>query len=226
MPPGRVVADIGTDHALLPIHLVGSGRAPRAIATDVSPASLAKARAAVAAAGLSERIALRRGFGLSTLRPGEAAVLVLAGLGGLSIAQILAEGYAAARAAEQLLLQPMRHAEELRRRLAAGGFRLANEVLARERQRFYVIMAAEPGPMPAYPEALLAVGPLLVARPDPLLKPYLEMRIARERRIYARIEKAACSAAGRARARLALERVRAWEELLDAGGSSPCGGHR
>lgn len=214
VPPGRVVADIGSDHALLPVNLVAGRRIPWAIASDLSPGALARARAAVAAAGLSASIDLRQGAGLSVLQPGEAAVVVIAGLGGLTIADILDEGRAVAQRAELLLLQPMRHLAELRYRLRAGGFRLVEERLVQEAGRFYVVMAAAPGQMPAYSDVLMDIGPLLVARSDPLLRPYLKLRIARERRILRQVREEARSAAGRERARLAEKRVRAWEELL------------
>ncbi|MDK2855794.1 MAG: tRNA (adenine22-N1)-methyltransferase [Bacillota bacterium] len=213
VPPRQVVADIGTDHALLPIYLVGSGRVPRAIAGDVSPGSYAKARRAVAAAGLSVKIDVRLGPGLSILAPGEADVLIIAGLGGLTIADILAGGKEVATAAKLILLQPMRDPAELRRRLAALGFRLQDEALVSEGKRFYVLMAAVPGTMPAYPEPILEIGPLLVARPDPLLVPYVKARIARERQIWEQARRAR-GEAGRARAHLAEERIRAWEELI------------
>lgn len=213
VPPRRVVADIGTDHALLPIYLVASGRIPRAIAGDVSPGSCAKARRAVAAAGLSAAIDVRLGPGLTVLAPGEADVLVIAGLGGLTIAEILADGKEVATAAELVLLQPMRDPAELRRRLAALGFRLEYEALVREGKRFYVLMVAVPGTMPAYPEPILEIGPFLVARPDPLLAPYVKARIARERQIWERARRAR-GESGRARAYLAEERIRAWEELI------------
>ncbi len=69
VPPGVVVADIGTDHAYLPIYLVQSGQVMRAVAADISPGSLESARQAVTAAGLEERISLRLGSGLSVLTP-------------------------------------------------------------------------------------------------------------------------------------------------------------
>ncbi|MDK2882433.1 MAG: tRNA (adenine22-N1)-methyltransferase [Bacillota bacterium] len=207
------MADIGTDHALLPIYLVGSGRVPRAIAGDVSPGSYNKALQAVAAAGLSAKIDVRLGPGLSILVPGEADVLIIAGLGGLTIADILAGGREVATAAGLVLLQPMRDPAELRRRLGVLGFCLKNEMLVREGDRFYVLIAAVPGAMPAYSETLLEIGPLLVARPDPLLVPYVKARIARERQIWEWARKAR-GEAGRARAYLAEERIRAWEELV------------
>lgn len=225
VPPGQVVADVGTDHALLPIYLVHSGRVPRAIASDVSPGSLAKARAAVAAAGLGDRIDLRLGMGLSVLAPGEAPVVVIAGLGALTIAEILSAGRDVAARTELFLLQPMRDPEDLRWHLARTGFRLADEVLVQEGQRFYVLVAAVHGSMEAYSDALMEIGPRLVERPDPLLVPYLKMRIAREKRIWRRAKSEARSAAGRARARLAEERIFAWEEMLNAGYRSQ-GGER
>ncbi|MGQ9558791.1 MAG: class I SAM-dependent methyltransferase, partial [Desulfurispora sp.] len=89
IPAGSVVVDVGTDHARLPVYLVRSGRCPRALATEINRQPWQRARAAVAEAGLSDRIAVRLGDGLAPLRPGEADVAVLAGMGGGPIGRIL-----------------------------------------------------------------------------------------------------------------------------------------
>lgn len=75
--PGSVLADIGTDHALLPIELVSSGHCPRAIASDIRPGPAARARQAVEDNGLSDKIDVRLGGGLSVIRPQEADDIVI-----------------------------------------------------------------------------------------------------------------------------------------------------
>jgi tRNA (adenine22-N1)-methyltransferase len=167
--PGRPVADIGTDHAYLPTHLVQTGQVPRAIAADVMPGPLDAARATVADEGLAESVELRLGNGLRVLQPGEAATATICGMGGPLIAEILAAG--PLEAIERLVLQPMGGEERLREWLAAHGWRLVAEELTEDAGRIYLIMAAEPGAM-ALTEAELLVGPHLRRTGGPLLVRY------------------------------------------------------
>ncbi|PZN07312.1 MAG: hypothetical protein DIU69_11860 [Bacillota bacterium] len=161
------LADIGTDHALLPIAAVRDGRASSAVATDLRPEPLAAARRAVVRAGLEGRIDLRLGYGLRPLRPGEADVVVIAGLNGDTIAEILRDRPDVLRPGMRLLLMPVRRVAVLRRFLrqwaadadggtdptggaGAGarvtgeagrtGLELRSERLAREGRHVYVLM--------------------------------------------------------------------------------------
>lgn len=143
IPPGARVADIGTDHARLPVWLVQNGRAENVIATDIRPKPLERARRLVGLCGLDGRIRLVLADGLNGFTPAMADTVVMAGMGGDSIAALL-------RAAPPLpgalfLLQPMTHAERLRAFLAEAGYVLETETLAREGRRLYCILAARPG---------------------------------------------------------------------------------
>lgn len=88
--PGSRLADIGTDHAYLPTALVQRGVCPTAIASDVRPGPVQAARRTVEAAGLNDKIDVRLGDGLEPIRPDEAEDIVIAGMGGETIAAILA----------------------------------------------------------------------------------------------------------------------------------------
>ena len=86
---GSVLADIGTDHARLPVYLVEQGICPRAIASDLRRGPAEAARKTIRAAGLSETIEVRLGDGLTTVAAGEAGDIAIAGMGGETIAAIL-----------------------------------------------------------------------------------------------------------------------------------------
>ena len=90
VPAGSVVADIGADHAYLPIYLVKTGRCARVIATELRSGPFQSALRQVAEHKLESNIDLRLGDGLTVLKPAEAGVLVLAGMGGNTIREILA----------------------------------------------------------------------------------------------------------------------------------------
>lgn len=192
VPEGAVVADIGTDHALLPVYLVTTGKCPRVIASDVRPGPLEAARATVRAFGVERHVELRLGFGLAVLQPHEADAVVIAGVGGHSIAAILERSPAVRDSVRRFVLQPAKGAAFLRRWLADHGFRLVAEELAREGNRFHEAMAAEAGreevAHPLLRELGLEVGPRLWEGRHPLLRSFLEDKLDRCRRILARME--------------------------------------
>jgi tRNA (adenine22-N1)-methyltransferase len=141
------VADIGTDHALLPCHLVASGAVSAAIASDVSPRSAAKARETVSrlAAGLRQRVQVRIGDGLAVLAPGEVRTVVIAGMGGETIRRILASGAAHASGVQRLVLSPKSHAVQMRRALVSLGWADVAGVMVQDRAHFYPVVAWERG---------------------------------------------------------------------------------
>ena len=145
--PGEPLADIGTDHALLPCMLVGSGRCPSAVAADVAPGPLQQATQTVDSCGLRQRISLRLGSGLTVLCPGETATAVLAGMGGRLICKLLQESPQVTVSLRRLVLQPQRNQEAVRSWLADNGWRIIGDDLARDDYMWYNIIAAEPGSM-------------------------------------------------------------------------------
>lgn len=140
---GRRMADVGTDHAYLPVALVESGAVPAAIACDLREGPLENARRAVAEAGLADRISCRLGDGLSPLAEGEAEEIVIAGMGGETIAAILEACPWAKSSGLHYLLQPMTRSEDLRRYLLTHGFAILSETTVEQGGHLYVIVEAE-----------------------------------------------------------------------------------
>lgn len=138
--PGSRVADIGTDHALLPVWLLQSGRCPAAIASDIGEGPADAARRTVSEAGLAARIPVRVGDGLSPILPDEVDDVVIAGMGGETIAEILHAAPWVRDVRYRLVLQPMSKPERLRRFLYEGGFAIEEEVVAAEGERLYAVM--------------------------------------------------------------------------------------
>lgn len=184
--PGAPMADIGTDHAYLPVYLVAAGLCPRAVAADRMPGPLSAAERTVAAAGLTGRIDLRLGDGLAVLAPGEVATVVLAGMGGALMQRILAARPEVVARLRRLVLQPNGGAESLRRYVASMGWAIAAEEVVAEAGRLYIVMAAEPaaGP-PAYEPADYILGPVLRRRGGPLYVQWVREELARTRRALA-----------------------------------------
>lgn len=139
---GQTVADIGTDHAALAVYLVRAGISPRVIATDNKKGPLANAAKNVALSGLGAQIELRLADGLTGIADGECGDIVIAGMGGVLITQILSRAGWLRGAQVHLVLQPMSHAEVLRRWLIENGFSILSENACFDGGRAYVCMQA------------------------------------------------------------------------------------
>ncbi len=147
--PGRLVADIGTDHAYLPIYLCESGvlvpaadRPICAIAADINRGPVERADIHIRAAGLSDRIVTVQTDGLSGLDVHDPDDIIIFGMGGELIAAILAAAPWIRRTGKRLILQPMTHAEHLRSFLLSAGFAIVGETLSREGERIYQTICA------------------------------------------------------------------------------------
>lgn len=134
------VADIGTDHAFVPIELARRGK--KVIATDANKGPLVSAKRNISNHGLD--IELRLGGGLSPLSAGEAEEIIIAGMGGELIKNIISDDIDKAFPS-RLILQPMNSQSELRQFLIESGFGIVREDLAKEGRRVYNLIIAERG---------------------------------------------------------------------------------
>lgn len=140
------VADVGTDHGIIPIELVRSQRTQKVIATDISPQSLMKTQKKVQRDHLEKIIDLRVGDGLSPIEKNECDAIIIAGMGGLLIRDILEEGLMKLGEA-QLILQPMNNMQYVRMTLEKIHHRILKEIVVYERHHYYQIILSEPGLM-------------------------------------------------------------------------------
>lgn len=138
--PYKTIADIGCDHAYVSIHLARNGK--KVIASDVSKGPLEKAQKNIKTFGLSDKIELRLCSGLTAYKPYETEEIIIAGMGGKVISDILKEGLEVAKSAKVLFLQPMTSSEELRGFLYENGFKIKDEHLVSEDRRIYTIIEA------------------------------------------------------------------------------------
>lgn len=145
VPRGSRVADIGTDHAYLPIWLLQQGRVSFAAACDVKEGPLQRARASAARYGFDEALSFRLGDGLADISPDEVDVITIAGMGGETIIAILEAALWTKSGNCRLLLQPMTKAELLRPWLAANGYRFLEERLVYENHTYFPVMAVTGG---------------------------------------------------------------------------------
>ncbi len=139
--PDAVLADIGTDHALLPVLLRLSGKVRQALASDIGAGPLGRAAETVAQYG-AEGITLIRCDGLQHPAFAAATDLVIAGMGGELIAAILAAAPALHTPERRWLLQPMSRDPQLRAYLCRAGFVLDRERVIQEGRHLYPLLAA------------------------------------------------------------------------------------
>jgi tRNA (adenine22-N1)-methyltransferase len=142
VPQGSRLADIGSDHALLPTFLVQQGVVPSAVAGEVNPGPLEAAAKQVREAGLTDQIEVRLGDGLEVLQPGEVDIVTIAGMGGSLIASILEAGKAKLSGVSRLILQPNVGEEQVRRWLVKEGWLLTGEQILEEDGKIYEILCA------------------------------------------------------------------------------------
>ena len=140
---GSRVADIGTDHAFLPIYLTQTGLARHVIACDINEGPLESARSNIALADLAGRIELRLCDGLAAVSPDEVDDIVIAGMGGELIAKIIGDAPWVFDPAKRLVLQPMSSAEDLRRYLCAHGFAVRRENAVEDADKLYAVLCCE-----------------------------------------------------------------------------------
>ena len=184
VPDGARIADIGTDHALIPAALLRRGKIASAVASDVRQGPLESAARTAQQFGLADRISLRLGAGLQTVKPSDADTIIIAGMGGETIAQILMDDDWALKGAHLLLLQPMTAQPYLRQYLASHGGVIEKETLCCEGRRMYTVLTVRGGGE-AIQKSLsdCCISDALLR--DPLAEAYLAKLLAREERIAA-----------------------------------------
>lgn len=229
VPEGARFADIGTDHALLPVYLAGAGKIRSAIAGDVNAGPVEAANRQVAEAGLSDLIAVRQGDGLSVLAPGEADTVCIAGMGGSLIVRLLESAGESLNGVSTLVLSPHVAEDAVRRWLMDNGFVLDRELLLEEDGVIYTLIRgkrakdtseAERENRILYDEKILApcvsevklpllleMGPLLIRRGGTEFRNKWEQEIAKREQIIEQMKRA--SAAGIA------DKIRQWQIAVE-----------
>ena len=137
----KIIADIGTDHAYIPIELVKAGICTKVIATDIKEGPASIAREHIRKNGLN--IEVRVGSGLTVLKEGEVEQIIIAGMGGKLISDILGASENIA-SATKLILQTMNGQYELRKYLIKNGYNIVAENLTCEGTKVYNLFNVSP----------------------------------------------------------------------------------
>lgn len=201
---GNTVADIGTDHAYLPIYIVNQGISNRVIAMDVRQGPLEKAKENIWSYGVENYVCVRHSDGLDKLAPLEAQTITICGMGGKLIQSLLENGKDKYDGNTQLIVSPQSEIRAFREYLDTNGYFVTEEVMVKEEGQFYFIMEcfrsagkdaqgeqnalSDARLVPAYQrEIQLRYGKRLLDKRDPVLKEYLEKERVNARRIYEKV---------------------------------------
>lgn len=153
------LADIGTDHGYIPIYAVTIGKCKRAIASDIKRGPVEIARRNIIEYGVENNVEARIGNGLENLTPGEADQIIIAGMSGNLIAEILDKGRYVAQAAKSIIIQPVQHPEVIRKYLYNNFFSIIGEHIVRDENKYYHIIKVKNGtPLPYNYEAEYYTG--------------------------------------------------------------------
>ena len=143
VPEKSRAADIGCDHAYVSLYLVQNHIAEKVIAMDVNKGPLQKAKENVEKYGCSDVIDLRLSDGAEKLEPGEADVLLIAGMGGGLVQKILSERMEVVKECKALILQPQSEIANVRKYVTEIGFQIVEEKILIDEGKFYMMFRAE-----------------------------------------------------------------------------------
>lgn len=229
LPAACRLADIGSDHAMLPVYAVQSGKATFAVAGEVNEGPFEAAKRQVAEAGLLNKVHVRKGDGLAVVSAGEVDTITIAGMGGALIASILTEGSNKLTGVKRLVLQPNVGEDIVRRWLLANGWVLQDEVILEEDGKIYEILTAisndgaEELNQSIYEERklsegtlltqelLLLMGPILTKEPNDVLLRKWESEISK----LEKIRKSVASSSQESSREKELELVRLIQQLKE-----------
>jgi len=187
---GSTVADIGSDHAHLPIYLVQEGISPKVIATEILLGPYKRAQTNIQKSAYQNLIHLRLGSGFKPIEPGEADVAVIAGMGALTIISIIDEARNVSDSFKKLILQPMRDQAKLREYLFKIGYQIIDEDVAIESNKYYEIIVTKGAGLIHFDEIDILVGPVLRRKKTPIIKEYINYRINKLQKVIEALEKA------------------------------------
>ena len=140
---GAAVADVGTDHGLLPAYLAQNGSARSVTATDISAGSLRSALRAAEKYGVADKITFFVADGLAGVSDDEIDTIVAAGVGGETIIHILESAPWTRKPGTKLILQPQTKIDKLCLWLRENGYAVRDVALTRDKGRTYSIVLAE-----------------------------------------------------------------------------------
>lgn len=192
VPAGARMADIGSDHAYLPAALALENKISYAVAGEVVKGPYENAVSEIKGHGLADLIKPRLADGLDAITPADRIdTVVIAGMGGTLITEILERGKKRLAGVRRLVLQPNVGEARLRRWLVANRYQIMAEQIVAEDDHIYEIIVAEPSVVPfRYSDYELMFGPYLLEKKGPVFTAKWREYAKRQRMVIAQIEQA------------------------------------
>lgn len=185
----NVAADIGTDHGYVAEMLLQDNICDKVIATDLNEGPLNRAIEHLTSLNLNSKCDFRLGSGLTVLNENEAETIIVAGMGGELIADIIETSKNIALKAKELILQPMTTGDKLRQYLHENGFKIIDENIVKELHYYYFIIKAVPGKDVIKDEIYYEISKIVLDKKDPLMLEYLNKVLNINENIIKSIEK-------------------------------------
>ncbi|CAH1851370.1 tRNA (adenine(22)-N(1))-methyltransferase [Convivina intestini] len=148
VPQEAYLADIGSDHAYLPAHLLVGRQIKYALAGEVAVGPLANVQSEIIQQNLQGQLIARLANGLDAVQTSDQInTVVIAGMGGLLIRDILDRDWQknGQRQFQTLILQPNTEEAAVRRWLINHQYQVKAEKIVQEGKHFYEIIVAQPG---------------------------------------------------------------------------------
>lgn len=183
VPENSIVADVGTDHAHIPAYLIKNNISKKVIGTDISKGSLEKIIGYIKKSGYEKEIEARLGYGLEVLKPYEVNTVVISGLGGVLINEILDKDKNITNSITNFIFQPMLGVDELRKYLMNNSFEIIKEELVKEENIYYEIIFAKKGKGYIEKEINYEIAKDLILEKHPIVKEFVENKIFLAKRI-------------------------------------------
>ncbi|MBM9484783.1 tRNA (adenine(22)-N(1))-methyltransferase TrmK [Pseudomonas sp. ICBG1301] len=191
VPAESRLADIGSDHAYLPVVLMHRGVITAAVAGEVATTPLHAAQRTVRDNGLEQHISVRLANGLAAIEPGDGITAIsLCGMGGETIRDILDAGQACLSGLERLILQPNGGEQPLRQWLMDNGYSILHEELLHENRFYYEIIVAERAGPVTYSAEQLYFGPLQMQARSPVFLAKWQRLLRQKHKTLANLEQA------------------------------------
>ena len=208
-----IVADIGTDHGYVPVYLIQQQIVQKVIAADINRGPLNSAESTINAYRLEKYIETRLGSGLEVLLPGEVDTVIIAGMGGFLIRDLLIARPDIVQTVTTFILQPMVAQDELRKWLINNSFQIIEERLVKEDHRIYEIMVVQKGHQEIPDDLYYDIGVKLIENRDPLLQEFLLKHIQKNKVIIEGL-KSQSSEEDRTKRLSCIEKLEKLEEVL------------
>ncbi|WLD92105.1 tRNA (adenine(22)-N(1))-methyltransferase TrmK [Alkalihalobacillus sp. AL-G] len=216
IPTGGSMADIGSDHAYLPCYCVQNSIVTKAIAGEVNDGPYRSACTQVKNSELEGNIEVRLGDGLDVIASGEVSTVVIAGMGGQLIQNILEKGKNKLTGVQRLVLQPNVGARFVRSWLQENNWKLINEAILEEDDKIYEIVVAEPSDtVKPMDKAELLLGPFLINENNPAFKKKWKREMDNWERVLTQLERALPSNEIEDKKKELLFRINAVKSVVD-----------